>query len=84
MMRRTQITLEPELQQRARRRAQALGVSFSEYLRRLLERDLGGSVKESSASSIFDLGDSGGSDIAGHKDVMVGEAVVARSTRPKE
>jgi hypothetical protein len=40
MMTRTQITLEPELQKTARRRAAQLGVSLAEYVRRLIARDL--------------------------------------------
>ena len=38
-MARTQITLEPEIQRRARQRAGDLGVSFAEYVRRLVARD---------------------------------------------
>lgn len=81
MMHRTQITLDPELQHRARKRAQALGISFSEYLRRLLARDLGEPAPGISPDALFDLGDSGGSDIGRNKDRMVGEAVAAKQTR---
>src|SRR5437879_4717747 len=42
---RTQITLKPEMQRRARQRAGDLGVSLSEYVRRLLARDLGSSSR---------------------------------------
>src|SRR5437016_12002796 len=38
MMSRTQITLEDEMQRRARRRASDLGVSLAEYFRRLVAR----------------------------------------------
>jgi hypothetical protein len=79
MMYRTQITLDPELQRRARRRAQALGISFSDYVRRLLARDLDTSAAETArVDVVFDLGDSGNSDVARNKDVMVGEAVAER------
>ena len=40
MMAKTQITLESEMQRRARQRANDLGVSLAEYFRRLLARDL--------------------------------------------
>jgi hypothetical protein len=40
MMAKTQITLETEMQRRARQRANDLGVSLAEYFRRLLARDL--------------------------------------------
>ncbi|HET6630748.1 MAG TPA: hypothetical protein VFG91_13305 [Woeseiaceae bacterium] len=79
MMYRTQITLDPELQHRARKRAQALGISFSDYVRRLLARDLDASAAETlRADTVFDLGDSGRSDVARGKDAMVGEAVTER------
>jgi len=38
MMAKTQITLETEMQRRARQRANDLGVSLAEYFRRLLAR----------------------------------------------
>jgi hypothetical protein len=77
MMARTQITLDPELQRRARRKAGDLGVSFAEYVRRLVMRDLGGSAGPADPSAVFDLGDSGGSDIARNKDEMIGAAFAA-------
>jgi hypothetical protein len=40
MMSRTQITLEKELQKQAHKRASEIGVSFAEYVRRLVARDL--------------------------------------------
>ena len=39
-MAKTQITLETEMQRRARQRASDLGVSLAEYFRRLVARDL--------------------------------------------
>ena len=78
-MARTQITLGNELQRRARRRASDMGVSFAEYVRRLVARDL--AVPESTAEvdSIFDLGSSGGSDVARKKDSMIAEAFWCRA-----
>ena len=80
-MARTQITLDPELQRRARRRATQLGVSFAEYVRRVIARDLGGARSPRDPSIIFDLGASNASDVAHDKDRMIGEAVVGRSGR---
>lgn len=80
MMSRTQITLEPEFQRRARRRANDLGVSFAEYVRRLVERDLSHPKAESGIEAIFRLGSSGGSNIAKDKDSMIGDAFDAEFT----
>lgn len=74
MMARTQITLEPEVQRRVRQRAADLGVSLAEYVRGLVERDLGGAPMKADPALVFDLGKSGGSDIAEHKDQMIAEA----------
>jgi len=77
MMVRTQITLDPEVQKKARERAAQLGVSFAEYVRRLVADDLVGESAEVDPSLVFNLGDSGGSDVAHSKDAMVAEAAVA-------
>lgn len=80
---RTQIALDRELRNRARKRAAELGISLAEYIRRLLANDLSASPSTSDISIVFDLGDSGGSEVASHKDEMVGEAVSAeRVDRP--
>lgn len=85
MMSRTQITLENEMQRRARRRASELGVSLAEYFRRLVARDLARPEATADIEVIFDLGDSGGSDIATAKDSMIAEAFhgSGRKTRPR-
>jgi hypothetical protein len=74
MMSRTQITLEPEIQRRARQRARDMGVSLAEYLRRLVARDLGGQQPAVNPKAVFDLGSSGDSDVASNKDAMLAEA----------
>lgn len=75
MTSRTQITIEPELQRKAHRRAADQGISFAEYVRRLLRRDLEEPARpKADISAIFGIGDSGGSDIANHKDEYIGEA----------
>jgi hypothetical protein len=84
MMARTQITLDPELQRRARQRATDLGWSFAEYVRRLVARDLGERTVRPDVSLIFNLGNSGGSDISKNKDEMIGEAIEAiHGMKPK-
>jgi hypothetical protein len=77
-MARTQISLDPEMQRRARRRATDLGLSLAEYVRRLVARDLGHTRPTGNPAVIFDLGASGGSDIASNKDdAMLAEAFAA-------
>jgi len=77
MMSRTQITLEPEIQRRARQRAAELGISLAEYLRRLVARDLGGMQTKANPALVFDLGSSGGSDIGRDKRAMITAAFIA-------
>ena len=66
-----------ETQSRARERAAELGISVAEYVRRLLARDLEGPTNPIHPSAIFDLGSSGGTDIARDKDELLGEAIAA-------
>jgi hypothetical protein len=72
---RTQVTLDPQLQQQVRDRAQELGISFAEYVRRLVVRDLGTPGTPVSPESVFNLGSSGGSDVSRDKDKMIAAAV---------
>ena len=81
MMAKTQITLETEMQRRARQRANDLGVSLAEYFRRLVARDLARPKTATHVDRIFDLGSSGGSDIASQKDSMIAEAFQVRRRR---
>jgi hypothetical protein len=74
MMARNQITLEREFHRRAQKRANELGVSFAEYVRRLVKRDLSQPKAAASIESIFNLGSSGAPDIAINKDAMIAEA----------
>jgi hypothetical protein len=78
MMSRTQITLESEVQRRARQRASELGVSLAEYVRRLVARDLARPETANEVDRVFDLGNSGGADIARDKDSMIAEAFHSR------
>ena len=85
MMARMQITLEPEFQRRARRRASELGVSVAEYIRRLVACDLGSATAPAAPELVFDLGNSGGSDIAKDKHAMIAQALVsARTSRRRQ
>jgi hypothetical protein len=73
---RTQISMDPELQRRAQARAEELGISFAEYVRRLVASDLGGPKPKADISIVFDLIDEGPpTDIARDKDKMIGAAV---------
>lgn len=73
---RTQITLDPELQRRAHAKAAELGISFAEYVRRVLANDLGTLQPKADISAVFDLIDDGPpTDIARDKNKMLDEAV---------
>ncbi len=74
MMSRTQVTLETQTHRQARRRASELGVSLAEYVRRLVTRDLASPQTQPDVSCVFDLGSSGGSNIAKNKDAMIADA----------
>ncbi len=73
MMVRTQIALKSDSHRRAKRRAAERGVSLAEYLRQVVDRDLG-EQPQGDISAITGMFDSGGSDIANHKDEYIGEA----------
>lgn len=73
---RTQITLDVQTQRRARAKAAELGISFAEYVRRLVASDLGEPKPQGDVSAVFDLGASAEpTDIARDKDILLGEAV---------
>lgn len=74
MMSRTQITLDSETQRQAQQRASDQGVSFAEYVRGLVAKDLGGPRIAVDPTAVFDLGSSGKSNIAENKKAMVAEA----------
>src|SRR5205823_7336862 len=81
MMARTQITLEPEIQRKAKRKASEMGVSLAESIRQLVAKDLGAARPKADITALFNLGSSGGSDIAKNKDAMIGEAFWAEHKR---
>jgi hypothetical protein len=76
MSKRVQITLDVQTQRRARAKAMELGISFAEYVRRVIGRDLGEPKPKADISVIFDLVTEGEpTDIARDKDKLIGEAV---------
>ena len=77
------LALDQEMQRRARKRASELGISLAEYVRRLVAGDLGDSQAKADPVLVFDLGSSGGSDIAKEKSAMIGEALAGVSRRPR-
>lgn len=77
MVSRTQVSLDTEMHRRARRRASELGVSLAEYFRRLVSRDLARPETKADVDRIFDLGGSGGSDIARNKTDMITTALAS-------
>ena len=81
MMARVQVALDRETYKRARKRAAEIGVSFAEYVRTLLARDLGEHATSADPAAIFDLGASGSSQIACDKDDAVGRAIAAERAR---
>ena len=77
MWSRIQVSFTAEGYRRARARAAQMGISFAGYVRRLVARDLGETSGGAEPQELFDLGDSGGSDVARHKDGYVGAAAEA-------
>jgi hypothetical protein len=76
MSARTQITLDADMRRRAHAKAAELGISFAEYVRRLVANDLGEQKPKADVSLIFNLVDEGPpTNIARDKDKMIGEAV---------
>jgi RNase adaptor protein for sRNA GlmZ degradation len=76
MATRTQIYLPPDEHRRARLRAAEQGISLTEYIRRLVHADLTDEERDtSSINQIIGIGDSGGSNVAQHRDEYVAEAI---------
>ena len=73
---RTQIKLDPEVQRQAQAKAAELGISFAEYIRRLVSQDLGEPKRRAHISVLFDLVDEGPpTNVARDKHKMLDEAV---------
>jgi hypothetical protein len=68
--------MDLEMQRRAHAKAAELGISFAEYMRRLVANDLGPSSPNLDISVMFNLVDDGQrTNIARDKDRMIAEAV---------
>jgi hypothetical protein len=78
---RVQFVIDSDLKRRATERAGESGVSFAEYVVKLVERDMALSETKTGIEAIFDLGSSGGSNVAENKRAMIGEAIAARRLR---
>jgi hypothetical protein len=74
MVVRTQVTLDSDAHRRAKRRASDLGISFAEYIRQVVDRDLGEQPK-TDISAIFGLFESDRSDISSNVDKHLGESL---------
>ena len=85
MVTRMQVTLDDDEHRRARQRAAAAGVSLAQYIRQLVAADGVDDVGPSrpAVDDVFDLGDSGGSDVSRHKDAYLGQAVEANQQRDR-
>jgi hypothetical protein len=72
---RTQINLDPQMQRQAQAKAAAMGISFAEYIRRLVSQDLGAPKQKAHISVVFDLVDEGPpTNVARDKHKMLDEA----------
>jgi hypothetical protein len=75
---RMQVSIDSELHRRARERAAGEGVSFAEYVRRLLADDLARTSPQGDVTAIFNLVTEGEeTDVANDKDDLIGEAAAA-------
>jgi len=77
---RTQIALDDEQHARAKRKAAELGITMAEYIRILVDRDLGDDNSRADVSEIFGIGSSGGSDIENEQHA-IGAAISSHHQR---
>lgn len=79
---RMQVTISEADHARVVEKAAAMGISIAEYMRRLVRRDLedGPPRPPADVSELFGIGDSGGGDVATHKQRYVADAVAASKT----
>ena len=76
MTTRLQVTFQPEEHRRAKRRAAELGISLAEFVRRAVDDALDEPDRSrADISEIFGIGNSGGSNVAEHKDEYLAEAI---------
>lgn len=83
---RVRVSFDAEDLRRATARAEALGLSLTAYLRRLVAEDLAEKSQTSDRSPdispICGLGDSGRSDISANKGRHIAEAIAADKVHP--
>ena len=72
---RTMIVLPDHHHAEAKHKAARQGISLSEYIRRLVARDLDQVARRVDPRSVFGLFDSGGSKIADGKQAMISESI---------
>ena len=60
-----------------RQKAASLGITMAEYIRRLVDQDLGRGGTGADVSAIIGIGRSGGSDIAAEGQAAAAEAVAS-------
>ncbi len=72
---RTMIVLTDNQHALAKRKATHQGISLSEYIRRLIDRDLEEAAPAQSITALFGLFDDGGSNIAAGKQAMISDAI---------
>lgn len=78
---RTQIALEAEQHAQVKQKAASLGITMAEYIRRLVDRDLGSAGPQADVKGIIGIGSSGGSDIANDRSDVVAAAVAERFSK---
>ena len=62
-----------------KQKAATLGITMAEYIRRLVERDLGSSDTHADPATIIGIGRSGGSDIGAEGKSAVAAAIAAHT-----
>lgn len=84
MTKRMQVSVEPDMHRRAKRRAAELEISLAEFVRRSVDRALDEAARSKpDISAIFGIGNSGGSNVGKHKHAYIGEAVEADYLKTK-
>lgn len=73
MVVRAQVTLDADMHRRAKRRAAERGISFAEYIRQVVDHDLGEQPK-ADISAIFGLFESDRSDVSANIEKYLDEA----------
>jgi hypothetical protein len=82
MTSRMQITLDPAIRAKVRRRAESFGLPIAEYVRRIIAADLGDEPPRAHVSELFGLGEPAEpTHAARDKNAMIAEAIAAGKLR---